>query len=52
MNLCEAAALRQERSPRRGARRVGGITSLQLHIYYMIYNTSVQVQFNCASSMI
>ena len=50
--FCEAAALRQERSPRRGARRVGGITYLQLHIYYMIYNTSVQVQFSCASSMI
>ena len=38
VNFCAAAAPRQWRSPRRGARRVGEPTPLQLNIKLMICN--------------
>ena len=50
--FCAAAAPRQWRSPRRGARRAGEYTPLQLSIKLVICNTSVQIQLSCASSMI
>ena len=48
-NLCEAVALRQERSPRRGARRVGAINSLQSLKKNFQERPSVQIQYNCVS---
>ena len=38
LNISEVAALRQERSPRRGARRVGAINSLQFIKKNIVYN--------------
>ena len=50
--LCVAAALRQERSPRRGARRVGAINTLQSVKNRLQERPSVQIQHDCVSSMI
>ena len=38
LNISEGAALRQERSPRRGARRAGAINYLQFIKKNIVYN--------------
>ena len=48
LNISEGAALRQERSPRRGARRAGAINSLQFSKNFNLFKTCNSFRENFA----